>query len=545
MIRQHYLQQQRLNNNHDRLLQRFQGILTPHITEFRAFGRSLLPGRNYERYISNMNGNNRRRDSLVAQSRASIGSSSETYRFMGEEINENLPRDIKSIMQHTREQPSPLVLAEKKFEPVAFYEHPVFGRTPSYVRPVSSRDEHEKGTRTDDNESDTDDDAPSSASRAVTPKIDQSDGRRSTTSAASNGNDDDDDDDDEHSDHAPLGYISYKKWKSKYANIIPVNPLLYNIYTHRSNGSLDSYGHSLYTPRNQIRALTRDEDSSTPTISDIGSTASDAPHEPSTSTNRQYQRFQPQLFPRTTPVRPRESSPAESDDEDSDSDSNASISPVPNLMQNKTSPVVSTRLPTTSLPITPSSSTTPSLPVPLTMNTSDSNTIGISSTPLISPSASNIPPPPPLPPSFLSSSTNNTNQTPSRIPPAPSIPSSVLSGSTNNTYQTTSTIPPAPPLPPNLLASTSTNTYQRPFNNPPPVPLSTTSSAGIYQTTSNASLPPAPAKAVTFGGSSSFPLSNNDISSSSDSDDDEKEKRRRRRKRQASAGQPVDSSSDD
>ncbi|CAF1303917.1 unnamed protein product [Adineta ricciae] len=538
MIRQHYLQQQRLNNNHDRLLQRFQGILTPHITEFRAFGRSVLPGRNYERHISSMNGNNRRRESLVAQSRASIGSSSETYRLMGEGINENLPRDIKSIMQHTREQPSPLVLAEKKFEPVAFYEHPVFGRTPSYVRPVSSRDEREKGTHVDDDESDTDDDTPLSTSRAITPKIDQSNGRRSTTPAAS---DDNDDDDDEHFDHIPLGYISYKKWKSKYANIIPVNPLLYNIYTHRSNGSLDSYGHSLYTPRNQTRALTRDEDSSTPTISDIGSTTSDTPYEPSTSTNRQYQRLQSQLFPRTTPVRPRESSPAESDDEDSDSDSNASASSALNLSKNNTSPVVSTRLPTSSLPITPSSSTTPSLPVPLPMNTSDNDATGISSTPVISPSTSNIPPPP-LPPSFLSSSTNNTNQTPSRIPPAPS---SVLSGSTNNTYQTTSTIPPAPPLPPNLLSSTNTNTYQRPFNNPPPAPLSTTSSAGIYQTTSNASLPPAPSKAVTFGGSSSFPVSNNDVSSSSDSDDDEKEKRRRRKKRQTSAGQPADSSSDD
>ena len=308
MIRQHYLQQQRLNNNHDSLLQRFQGILTPHITEFRTFGRSLLPGRNYERHISNMNGNNRRRDSLVAQSRASIGSSSETYRLMGEGVNENLPRDIKSIMQHTREQPSPLVLAEKKFEPVAFYEHPVFGRTPSYVRPISSLDERRKGTNADSSESDTDDDTPSSASRAITPKIDQNTGRRSATPVANN--DDDDDDDEEQSVHAPLGYISYKKWKSKYANIIPVNPLLYNIYTHRSNGSLDSYGHSLYTPRNQIRPLARDEDSSTPTISDIGSTASDAPHEPSTSTNRQYQRLQSQLFPRTTPVRPRESSPA-------------------------------------------------------------------------------------------------------------------------------------------------------------------------------------------------------------------------------------------
>ncbi|UJR16257.1 hypothetical protein I4U23_003165 [Adineta vaga] len=384
MIRQHHLQQQRLNNNHDQLLQRFQHVGPPQISEFRAFGRSQLPGRKYDQYIDTMNGNHRRRDSLVAQSRASIGgSSSDTYRLMGDGINEILPRNISSIMQHTREQPSPLVLAEKKFEPVAFYEHPVFGRTPAYVRPIT---DHQRSNDVIDNDSDNeekedDDEVPSRTLRVATPKIDGKEETRSTTSTVK-----DDDNNDDDSARIPKGYISYKNWKEKYANLIPVNPLLYNIYTHRSNGSLHSYGRSLYKSPNHIRALTRDEDDSTPTISDIGSVMSDAPRETSLSSNRQYQRLQPQLFSRTTPSRPRESTPAESDDEESDDESNSSNSPVPYLPQNRTNPILSR--PTIGITSSPVSS----LPTPSTLNVSNNNTTGISSTPIIPISTSNIPP---------------------------------------------------------------------------------------------------------------------------------------------------------
>jgi hypothetical protein len=73
----------------------------------------------------------------------------------------------------------------------------------------------------------------------------------------------------------------------------------------------------------------------------------------------------------------------------------------------------------------------------------------------------------------------------------------------------------------------------------PPSLLSITSSSNAYQTPSNASIPlPSDSllsnvttKAVTFGGSSSIPVGNDNVSSSSDSDDEEKQKRRRRRKR--------------
>lgn len=298
MIRQHYLQQQRLNNNHDRLLQRFQHILTPQISEFRTLGRTPLPGRNYDQYIDTVGGHAgglARRNSLVSQSRASIGSSSETYRLMGGGANEVLPGNIRSVMQHTREQPPPMVLAEKKFQPVAFYEHPVFGHTPAYVRPVSN--DVQAPSDADSTEEEDDDDTPVPRPKSRSPSAE----RKSSVSTLKGEDDQDDDDDD---DHAPLGYMSYKKWKTKYANLIPVNPLLYNIYTQRSHGSIHSYGNSLYAPRKPLQQPNRDDEVATPTISDVSSVQSDLPRQSLPSSNRQYERLQPRPLPSIVPSRP-------------------------------------------------------------------------------------------------------------------------------------------------------------------------------------------------------------------------------------------------
>lgn len=302
MIQQHFLQQQRLNYNHDRLLERQSQALQPRASEFRPFGTSSLPGRNYEAYLEQIHGNNHRRDSLISQSRRNIGSSSETYRLMGDGASQMLPGNVNSVIQHSRHHSLPLVHAEK-FEPVKVYDHPIFGPTPAYLRPVfhdtNHLDDNYNDKEDNKHESDDDDDdhvrssSPTNISLKNSNKIE-------TSSITSNKHDHDHDHDDkDESDYAPLGYISYKRWKEKYANIIPVNPLLYNIYTLRSNGSINSYGQSLYSSLHRPRQLSGEEDLLTTTLSDLGSDTSDIHHATSSSSHPRYNRLQSHVRPKT------------------------------------------------------------------------------------------------------------------------------------------------------------------------------------------------------------------------------------------------------
>jgi hypothetical protein len=291
MIQQHFLQQQRLNYNHDRLLERYHRLISPKITEFRTFGTSVLPGRNYDQYLGTLHGGN----TVVTQSRASIGSSSETYRLMGGGgggTSEILPRNVKSVMQHSRSQSVPLVHAEK-FEPVQFYEHPRFGPTPSYLRPIINEKQHVEDTN--DNDSDE-----SEEETEVSSKIEHREETKSPSTDVKNDNH-------EESDRAPRGYISYQKWKTKYENLIPVNPLLFSIYTKRPNGSINKYGQSLYASPPRHRRSSLDEDIFTPTSSEIESISSEIPHETSLSSHRRYNRLQQQS--RSKPIIPRSLEP--------------------------------------------------------------------------------------------------------------------------------------------------------------------------------------------------------------------------------------------
>ncbi|CAF1308260.1 unnamed protein product [Rotaria magnacalcarata] len=521
MIGQHFLQQQRLHYNHDRLLERYQRLLSPQISEFRPFGCSSLPGRNYERYLNSANGTQNQRDSLVALSRAGIGSSSETYRFIGQRSSETLPRNVSSVMKHTREQSIPFVHAEK-FEPVQVYEHPVFGLTPAYIRPLDSKRSNLEDINDEDSSDDdeTDNEVRSHVTSGTSLKPDHhEETKKSSTTVKDNDNDDED-----LSKYIPKGYISYKQWKEKYENLIPVNPLLYSIYTRRTNGSINSYGQSLYASLNHTRPhrpSNRDEDVLTPTLSDIDSVSSELPHETSSSSSQQYQRLQQQLLPVTVRTRPLEPIRTGNNSDEPGSPE----SPVPYLSRNKPSFI-------TPIPV--------SKTMPLTSTTSLSSvpTIGLTSTPSISTSEikstldSSIDKTTDILPS--SSATMNT----SNIPLAPPIPPSLLATTPTPSYQTPSNLPIAPPLPKAFSSSSSTATYQTPSNAYTPMP-SVSSSMPMSNST----------KAVTFGGSSSTLIGQNDVSSSSDSDDDdaEKKKRRRRKKKEALAntGVAVDSSSSD
>jgi hypothetical protein len=297
MIQQHFLQQQRLNYNFDRLLERQNRLLTPKISEFRPFGTSLLPGRNYDQYLTKTHGNHHRSNSLVAQSRARIGSSNETYRLMGDGSTENLPRNISSVVQHTRHHSMPLVHAEK-FEPVKVYEHPVFGPTPAYLRPIYNHTKHLQDNYSDKDESESDEDKEVQPHNRTLQNKHKEQPKTSSVIEKKNNNNDDDDDGNE-SDYAPKGYISYKKWKAKYENLIPVNPLLYKIYTERPNGSIDSYGQALYTSPHRHRQTSGDDDLITTTLSDIGSSSSEIPHGTSASSYQKYHQVQPQSLSKT------------------------------------------------------------------------------------------------------------------------------------------------------------------------------------------------------------------------------------------------------
>lgn len=291
MIQQHFLQQQRLNYNHDRLLDRYHRLLPPKITEFRTFGASVLPGRNYEKHLDQIHGHGRRRSSLVEQSRAGIGRSNETYRSMGEGASEILPRNISSVVQHSRSQSVPLVHAEK-FEPVQFYDHPMYGPTPAYIRPVFNNQEFNDNSSEKAESDDDDDDVRSHVSidRVSTPE--HHDEKKNQPVK-----------DQDDSKKGPLGYISYKRWKAKYANLIPVDPLLFNIYTKRPNGSIHKYGQSLYSSPSRHRPANLDEDLFTPTTSEVESVRSETPQETSLPSYRRYnhlkqQRSSSALIPR-------------------------------------------------------------------------------------------------------------------------------------------------------------------------------------------------------------------------------------------------------
>ena len=91
-MRQHFLQQQRLNHNHERLLERYQTLTGPRATEFRPYGTSVLPGRNYNGYLDTISGAYRYDDALASMMRnrifASPSSTKRSRRHLADKIIE-------------------------------------------------------------------------------------------------------------------------------------------------------------------------------------------------------------------------------------------------------------------------------------------------------------------------------------------------------------------------------------------------------------------------------------------------------------------------
>lgn len=78
LIREQLLQQQRLNQNHELLLERYQRLTGPRTAEFRPFGSSVLPGRNYNEYLDMVEGAYRYDDTLAAIARSRVYASPST-----------------------------------------------------------------------------------------------------------------------------------------------------------------------------------------------------------------------------------------------------------------------------------------------------------------------------------------------------------------------------------------------------------------------------------------------------------------------------------
>ncbi|CAF3679951.1 unnamed protein product [Rotaria sordida] len=222
MIVQHSLQQQRLTENHDRLLERYSGAMPPRRS---AFGTSTLPGRNYDEYLHRMYGNDYQNTS-AAMSRAGIGSSDETYRWMGDEYDDTFPRDVSAVMQYNRNESMPYVYAEK-VEPVKMYDHPMFRSTLAYIRSLYNKIRYSKKNN-DENE-------------VKSNNVDHKEQTKTQPTTTIDNNN-------EISDEAALEYKLNKKWTTKHEYLAPINSHLFNIYIQRLNGSIESYGQSLYLP---------------------------------------------------------------------------------------------------------------------------------------------------------------------------------------------------------------------------------------------------------------------------------------------------------
>ena len=218
MARLQLLQQQRLNYNHERLLERYSRLRAPRISEYRSFGTSALPGRNYDEYLQRMRGDGDDYDeldnSLAAQSRARIGTSDETYRWMGENSNEPLSTGVTSVFQSNRNNPMPSVRAEKSSSK-RIGNSLTFGRMSTYIRSLLLR-------------------TPSHL-------LDHQEER--DICALNN-----EIDDHQFVDRVSSEYPSYPSRKTTLPHRI--DPILFNIYNQRLNGDIQGYGQSLYTPSN-------------------------------------------------------------------------------------------------------------------------------------------------------------------------------------------------------------------------------------------------------------------------------------------------------
>lgn len=228
MVRQHALQQQRLAYNHERLLERYSRLAPPRISEFRPFGSSSLPGRNYDDYLLMMQGDRRSDNSTVAWSRAHIRSPGETYRWVSTDLAEPLPRNINSMRQYNRNESMSYVDAEK-IELVNQHNDTIFKSISAYIRSLHGKIKYPKNNN----------DEIGIGHSSKNSKFKQETKDQETTTI---------DNDNEILEHSSFEIMTSEVWKKQYQDLVPSHHLLFNMYIGRLNGSIESYGQSLYIP---------------------------------------------------------------------------------------------------------------------------------------------------------------------------------------------------------------------------------------------------------------------------------------------------------
>ncbi|CAF1425516.1 unnamed protein product, partial [Didymodactylos carnosus] len=494
MIRRHFLQQQRLNYNHERILEQYQQVRAPLPSEFRMYGSSTLPGRDYDRWLQDAGRSSRNSSRISSEGARYLGAPGQpawlNYPANGGQIGSDYSRpgeytrNISSVMQNRAQYPESV----SSYQPIDFQNHPVFGPTPAHIKPLFGQ----KKLSADDN--------------------DQKDAQVSDRNNPPPG--------------ARNNLISYPAWKEKYQDVIPVNSFLYNVRAQRPNNTNTLFDESRLPAPGAVMDERRN-------VSPISFD--------STTTDQSYDRLQ-QSNAANTRVKndDRPDMPYRLDTFESIHSAPNRINSFPSAPKSTTldsplSPLSSSLIPPaplspTTLQTNPPTSTEGNFPISSVRSTESSVSSNLPS--LSSPI---IPPAPPLPSStYQTPSTNaisyaqpyqtpsttysGTNAIPSTQPYQ--TPTTTYSGtnaiSSTQAYQTPSTTFSG------TNAVPSTQAYQTPsttFSETNAIPSTN------YQTLS--SLPPA--KSVSFGAQSNAVP---DISSSStDSDDEDNIKRKRRKKR--------------
>ena len=105
VLGQHIVRQQRLNYNHDRLLERYNLLDEPRVATFQTFGTSSLPGRDYDQYLYDIAGDYQFDNSVAAMSRSRVQSSKGDRGRSREKPNHSLPQTVSLLRRYTRDKP--------------------------------------------------------------------------------------------------------------------------------------------------------------------------------------------------------------------------------------------------------------------------------------------------------------------------------------------------------------------------------------------------------------------------------------------------------
>lgn len=226
VMRQHFLQQQRLYQNHERLLERYVGGLSPYASELHGFGTSVLPGRDYDQHMRSLYGNNHQ-DSTVFMSRTGVGASDDAYRWYANQYSgQPLPTSVQSTMQYNRDGSQPYVNAEKP-ESNRKHDQQLVRSSFNYMRSLFNRTaDSERRHHIDEQD-------------AKQNYVDHRENINMTSRTIRESNN-------EILFDKDLREALNNNERNDNEHFIPTNSHLFNMYMQRTDGSIEGYGLPLY-----------------------------------------------------------------------------------------------------------------------------------------------------------------------------------------------------------------------------------------------------------------------------------------------------------